>query len=449
MTTRQEDTVIDIDDLKPDPQNLRLHPDENLEMIRESFQDIGPARSISIDEEGIVWAGNGVVQAAKELGFKKVRTVDAAPDELVAVRITGKTAEQKRAYSIRDNRAPELARWDTSAIEAAVARGEDIASFWDGSKLERQLAEITARRRAEELGDPDHIPDLPATPTTRRGDTWILGDHRLYCGDSTVREDMDALMGGAAADLLFTDPPYGVEYVGKTKDALTIENDNLGDDGTRLLVRDALRNARLKPGAAWYICSPAGNTELAFRLGIVQAGHELRQALVWVKQQFVMGRQDYHWKHESILYGWAPGGAHYFVPVRTFDTVLIDEEPDLQEMKKPELIALVKEYQRRETTSVWREDRPHQSRLHPTMKPTRLVAKAILNSSRPGDLVVDLFAGSGTIFMAGEQTGRTIYAMEKDPAYCDVCVNRWEEYTGKQAIKEATSLPAGDLESGD
>jgi DNA modification methylase len=200
-------------------------------------------------------------------------------------------------------------------------------------------------------------------------------------------------MVGEKARLVFTDPPYGVGYVGKTKEALTIENDTLGDAGTRILVSAALLLAPLGPGAAFYVCSPAGNTETAFRLAIADAGLQLRQCLVWVKQQFVMGRQDYHWRHESILYGWKDGAAHYFVDDRTQDTV-------------------------------WEIDRPHVSAEHPTMKPVDLVQRAIRNSSRQGDIVYDAFLGSSTSIIAAEQTGRVCFGIEIAPEYVAVGLER-------------------------
>lgn len=232
--------------------------------------------------------------------------------------------------------------------------------------------------------------------------------------------------------MIFTDPPYGVDYVGKTKDALTIENDNLGDRGTRLLVADAMRVWPLKDGGAFYICGPAGDTETAFRLAIRDAGYQLRQCLVWVKQHFVMGRQDYHWRHETILYGWKDGAGHYFLEDHTQDTVL-DEDVNPLRMSKADLIAAIKEYRRRETTTVWREDRPMASVLHPTTKPIALIAKAIRNSSQRGNLVFDGFGGSGSTMIAAEQQGRQAVLIELDPRYCDVIIERWEKVTGGKA----------------
>jgi DNA modification methylase len=209
-------------------------------------------------------------------------------------------------------------------------------------------------------------------------------------------------MQGEYADLIFTDPPYGVNYVGKTKDALTIQNDALGDDGTRELVADILTVAPLREGGVFYVCSPAGNTETAFRLAIQDAGLSLRQCLCWVKQQFVLGRQDYHWRHESILYGWREGAAHYFVDDRTQDTV-------------------------------WEIDRPSRNDAHPTMKPIALVAKAIANSSRLHEIVYDACGGSGTTLIASDQLNRHCRMVEIDPRYCDVILTRWEQLTGRHA----------------
>jgi DNA modification methylase len=261
------------------------------------------------------------------------------------------------------------------------------------------------------LTDPDDVPPVPDDPITQPGDLWLLGRHRLLCGDSTKAEDVARLMDGDTADMIFTDPPYGVDYVGKTKDALKIQNDTLGDEGTRELVADALRMAPLKPGGSFYICSPAGNTETAFRLAVMDSGLELRQCIVWVKQQFVMGRQDYHWRHESILYGWHAGAGHYFINDRTQDTV-------------------------------WEIDRPSRSEMHPTMKPVALVEKAIGNSSLPSQVILDMFTGSGTTVIAAEQSGRICYGMELDPRYVDVSIRRWENATGQTATRATTEMAA-------
>lgn len=258
-----------------------------------------------------------------------------------------------------------------------------------------------------------------------------MGDHRLLCGDATNPEDLERLVGDAGpAQLLFTDPPYGVEYSGKTESALTIENDNLGMDGTRALVRDALVAVRphLAAGAAFYVCAPSGDLETAFRLALADAGLRLRQALVWVKDQFVLGRMDFHWRHESLLYGALPGGEVFHQP---------DPEADFCWRHESVLYGWTRGSHEwnggRRQDTVWEVPRPKASREHPTMKPVELVARAIVLSTQPGALILDPFAGSGTSVIAAQQLGRRCLALELDPAYCDVIVQRWEEFTGLTA----------------
>ena len=241
----------------------------------------------------------------------------------------------------------------------------------------------------------------------RRGDVWALGPHKLMCGDSTRSEDVVRLLGADVVDLLWSDPPWGCQIRGRTKKALTIVNDDLGPDGTRALVAAALRLAPLRPGGAFYVAAPSGpELHLAFLLALGDAGLTAHQTLVWVKDRFVLGHADYHARHENILYGWRDGRAHQFVKDRTQDTV-------------------------------WEIPRPARSAEHPTMKPVELVARAIRNSSTPGQLVYDPFAGSGSTLIAAEQTGRRCRAMELDPRYAQVILERWAALVGTPAERVA------------
>jgi site-specific DNA-methyltransferase (adenine-specific) len=236
------------------------------------------------------------------------------------------------------------------------------------------------------------------------GDLFDLGgNHRLLCGDSTKPEDVARLTAGATADIIWTDPPYGVAYVGKTKDALTISNDETDPEATKKLVAAALALAPLKPGGSFYIASPSGWEELLFRQALEEVGLRLRQVLIWSKDRFVMGRQDYHWRHESILYGWKDGAAHYFIDDRTQDTV-------------------------------WEIPRPSASEDHPTTKPVELVTRALTNSSHPGEVVYEPFSGSGTTIIAAESLGRRCLAIELDPTYVRVAIDRWEAHTGRTSV---------------
>jgi DNA modification methylase len=251
----------------------------------------------------------------------------------------------------------------------------------------------------------DEVPEPPKEPITKLGDLWLLGRHKLFCGDATDPEKVSKLMENQLADMIFTDPPYNVNYEGGTKDRLTIKNDHMKDDDFRHFLTLAFLNMAQasKAGAPIYVCH-ADSEGLNFRSAFKEAGWDLKQCIIWVKHHFVMGRQDYQWQHEPILYGWKPGAAHKF-------------------------------YGGRKQSTVWQIDRPMASREHPTMKPVNLCAKAIENSSKSGDIIIDFFGGSGSTLIAAEQLNRTCYMMELDPVYCDVIAQRWENFTGRKANK--------------
>ena len=254
-----------------------------------------------------------------------------------------------------------------------------------------------------EVEDDDYDPEPPEEPKSKRGDIYKLGRHRLMCGDSTSVTDVEALVDGRQIDLLITDPPYNVDYTGKTKDALKIENDQMEDESFRQFLRDAFLTADtvMKPGATFYIWH-ADSEGYNFRGACHDIQWKVRQCLIWVKNVMVMGRQDYQWKHEPCLYGWKEGAAHHWYSDRTQTTL-------------PEF------------------DRPTRSKEHPTMKPVPLFDYQIKNSSKKGDAVLDLFGGSGTTIICCEQNGRDAFLMELDPRYVDVIVDRWEKLTGQKA----------------
>ena len=255
------------------------------------------------------------------------------------------------------------------------------------------------------------MPEVPEAPVTVLGDVWLLGKHRVMCGDSTSIDAVEKLMAGGGADMLLTDPPYNVEYTGKTKDALKIQNDSMGDDDFRQFLRDAFVSADsvMKSGSVFYIWH-ADSEGYNFRGATHDAGWKVRQCLIWKKQTLVMGRQDYHWKHEPCLYGWKEGAGHLWAADRKQTTIL--------------------EF-----------DRPSRSGEHPTMKPVALFEYQMLNNTKGGDIVLDLFGGSGTTIIAAEKNGRYGYLMELDPKYCDVIVQRWQEFTGQTATLESTGKP--------
>ncbi len=387
-----------------DPRNARKHGERNLAQIEGALREVGAARSIVVDEDGVVLAGNATVQAAKQAGLGRDRIVEADGTELVAVRRSGLTPAQKRRLALFDNRAAELAEWDTEVL-ASLADDTDFSGLWDDDELAALLTSADSAP-TDLLADPDEVPDPPAEPVTQPGDVWVLGRHRLLCGDATSPEDVSRLMSGDLAALVFTDPPYGVAYEGGTADHLTIANDDLDDPAFHAFLRNAFTHmlAVTRPGGAIYACHD-DSRGLVVRQALVEAGWLLKQALVWVKQSLVLGRQDYQWRHEPILYGWKPGATHYFVQDRT-------------------------------QTTVWEIDRPSRSSEHPTMKPVALVATGVANSSRPAEVVLDPFGGSGSTLIACEQLGRSARLLELDPRYCDVIVQRWEDVTGRQAVRE-------------
>jgi site-specific DNA-methyltransferase (adenine-specific) len=360
---------------------------------------------VLIDGQDGIIAGHGRVMAARALGLA----------EVPCIRLGHLTDAQKRAYIIADNKLALNAGWDDEllAIELrdldALGYDLDLTGFDDdeiSKLLDLELGE------GEGQGDADAVPEARPDPISKQGDVWLLGKHRVMCGDSTSIDQAGVLMGGGSmADLLVTDPPYNVAYEGKTQDALTIQNDAMSDGDFRQFLRDcyATANAFMRPGAVFYIWH-ADSEGLNFRAAAAECGWTVRQCLVWNKNSLVMGRQDYHWKHEPCLYGWKDGAAHYWGSDRTQTTVL-----DFA--------------------------RPNRNGEHPTMKPVDLIEYQVKNSSKRGDTVLDLFGGSGTTLIASEKTGRTARLMELDPRYCDVIVRRWQDFTGQRATHAETGDP--------
>ncbi len=380
---------VSLEWLEFDPRNARKHSDKNLAAIAESLKQFGQRKPIVITHDNVVVAGNGTLEAARFLGWSEIAVVRAPNDW---------SQEQLMAFALADNRSAELAEWNPEILSAQLLElyeaETDIEAL--GFELPQQIET-----------DPIEEDELPEAKVTRveRGDLWQLGDHLLYCGDSLDAESYEKVMAGEEADLIWTDPPYGVSYVGKTKDALTIENDSLDDRGLEQFLRDAfaLGFAHCKPGGCWYVAAPSGDLFLSFAIPLKEL-EVWKHTLVWVKDSLVLGRADYHYRHESIFYGWKPGAAHQEPPDRKQDTV-------------------------------WEFDRPKASREHPTMKPVDLISRAIENSSRVGDSVLDFFGGSGSTLIAAHQLKRKARIIELDPKYCDVIIARWEKITGEEAVK--------------
>lgn len=385
----------DVDELLNDPRNAKDHPRKSIEVIKESLKLYGQRKNIVVDASGKVRAGNGTLIAAKELGWKKLYGGPAPAKERDA-----------RGFALVDNRSAEFAKWNEERLgeEIRYLEGEEEYGLEMLGELGFASSEVEGYTR-HELDGGDEVPEPPEAPVSRPGDLWVLGDHRLVCGDARDDGAWKLLLGSEKARMVWTDPPYNIDYVGKTKDALKIENDAFSPDEFREFLKETLGSTvrRTAPGGAVYVAAPSGDMFYEFAVVLGRDGLDVwRHTLAWVKNSLVMGRTDYHYRHESIFYGWVPGAGHYFTDDRTQD-------------------------------SVFEIDRPSASEEHPTMKPIELVARCVRNSSERGWLVVDPFGGSGTTLIACEQEGRKAALVELDPAYCDVIVERWQKVTGRKA----------------
>jgi site-specific DNA-methyltransferase (adenine-specific) len=379
--------IVPVVEIKTDEHNARKHSDEQIKELRRSLREFGFVNPLLIDKDKKIIAGHGRLTAAITEGMTAVPCIF----------VEHLTEAQRRAYMLADNRLAEHATWDIDLLNEEL-------KFLDDLGFDVTLTGFDLPEDNKEAVDDGYEPELPITPKSKVGQIYHLGRHRLMCGDSTNAEHVALLMDGAQADLLLTDPPYNVDYKGKTKDELTIENDAQPDDAFRSFLVQAFTNAQehMKPGAVFYIWHADSNGYL-FRAAVQEAGLTVRQCLIWVKNAMVMGRQDYQWKHEPCLYGWKEGAGHLWASDRKQTTVL--------------------EF-----------DRPARSKEHPTMKPIPLFDYQMQNNTKGGDVVLDLFGGSGTSIMAAEQNGRTCCCMEYDPRYVDVIIDRWEKFTGETAV---------------
>lgn len=438
-----------ITDLKPAPYNPRLDlqpGDPDYEKLKRSIQEFGLVEPIVFNEQtGYVVGGHQRLKVLQDLGWSEVpvSVVDLDPEKEKALNVAlNKIEGDWDNFKLKEL----LEELDTGAFDITI-------TGFDEEEIEDLMTQFYVEEETEvkeDNFDPDKAAEEVEEPITKHGDVWLLGRHRLMCGDSTNIDDVLRLMGGKQADMIFTDPPYNVDYEGSN--GKKIKNDNMEDSAFYQFLYDAFvaMYTVLKEGGPIYVCH-ADSEGLNFRKAFKDAGFLMKQCLIWVKNSLVLGRQDYHWKHEPILYGWKPGAAHAWYGGRKQDTV-VEEDVDLVIQKECDHFVLsfsngiksvmvkVPSYEivfsgDDSDSTTWRIEKPKKNADHPTMKPIALCARAIQNSSKPGELVLDPFGGSGSTLIACEQTGRTCFTMEFDPIYCDVIVKRWEEFTGQKAVR--------------
>ena len=433
--------IIDkkLTDLKPYANNPR-HNAKAVPAVKESILKFGFKVPLVIDKNNVIVCGHTRFYASKEIGLETVPCIVA--DDL--------TDEQINAFRLVDNRTSEFADWnfDKLAEELSDLQDFDFEPFAFDDLMAGLELDYNLNQNDKEAVEDNYEEEIPVEAKTKLGDSYRLGRHYLLCGDATNRKDVEKLTNGHEMDLCITDPPYNVSYEEKNKhlDKLRkgaersnnqIKNDKQSNvDFSNFLFKFYQEMLfSLKKGGAYYIFHPQAE-EINFRMALIKAGGSVRQQLIWVKNHFVLGFNDYHYKHEPILYGWKDGAAHYFTKQRGKTNIIEQDKIDINKLKKEELQSLLKQFiNEEEKTSVLNFDKPRVSKLHPTMKPVKLFAELIENSSLPNDNIIDFFGGSGTSLIACEQLNRNAFIMELDPAYCDVIIDRYENFTGKKAEK--------------
>ncbi len=399
-----------IERLLPYIRNARTHSEAQIAQIAASIAEFGFTAPILAGSDGVIVAGHGRLAAARKLGLATVPVVV----------LEHLTPTQRRALVIADNKIAENAGWDEELLRLELAELQEadfdlaLTGFDADELLEIMAGEETT---AEGHTDEDAAPEVPVTPVSKPGDVWIMGKHRLLCGDSTDVASYDTLLGSERVAMIFQDPPYNVDYANTAKDKLRgtnrpILNDNLGD-GFQDFLLAAFKPALARCNGAVYVAmssSELDTLQAAFRA----AGGKWSTFIIWAKNTFTLGRSDYQRQYEPILYGWPEGATRHWCGDR-------------------------------DQGDVWHFNKPRINDLHPTMKPVELVERAIRNSSRPGDVVLDPFGGSGTTLIAAEKSGRQARLIELDPKYVDVIVRRWQEYAGAQAVREADGVKFDDL----
>ena len=378
-----------LSDLKQDHKNARKRTQTSASLLQESLQRYGPARSIVIDEDNRILAGNGTVEAAINLGIDGLRIIDAAPDELIAVRRTGLTEDQKVGLALADNRTADLAEWDAEMLQQ-LSQEHDIAPWFQEDDLEALLEQVEKLDPVEGNTDPDDAPELPAEPITKPGDLWILGNHRLLCGDSTNIQHVERLMDGQKADMVFTDPPYNIGYQDMGAKFEKIANDKMSDTEFLQFLKDTIQVSEVM-----YVCCSWQYSHL-FKQALTELGVPPKAMIVWDKVNPAQNLDLYFKQHEIIFYVGPFGGQ---------STVRGD---------------------------VWQLKRQRNT-LHPTMKPVELIEMALEDHPKR-KYVFDGFGGSGSTLIACERQHRHARLIELSPAYCDVIVKRWEDFTGNTAI---------------
>ena len=398
---------VKLDDLKVFEDNPRKHGDDVVAIVK-SIEKFGWTNPILIQKgTNRIIAGHGRAMAAVKAGLKEVPAIELELNDADAT-----------AYTIADNRLAELSEWDFPKLKDLLV-GLDDGEF-DLSSIgadDKWLKDMVEYEKIPTSGDPDEVPPVPKTAKTKMGDLYILGNSRLLCGDSRNSVDVARVMDGQFASCMWTDPPYGVNYVGKTKDALTIQND--GGEGLDDLLSKAFSTATatataLKPGAAIYIAHPAGAKSVTFGKCFLNVGWRLHETLIWVKDTMVLGHSDYHYRHEPILFGYAQGEGRFGRGAQGW-------------------------YGPNNATSVFEFPKPSRSEEHPTMKPVSLVAAMLTNSTQPDEIVYEPFMGSGTTLIAATGLGRRCFGIEIDPIFCDVIISRWEKLTGLKSKLEVKS----------
>jgi DNA modification methylase len=386
----------ELDRLVPYINNARTHSDAHVAQIAASIAEFGFNAPILVDSNAGVIAGHGRLLAARKLNLEQVPVI--VLDHL--------TETQKRAYILADNRLAELAGWDQELLrlELEALREVDFnleLTGFAGDELARLLAE---QERLLGLTDEDSAPPLPEIPVSATGDMWILENHKVLCGDATVLDDVQRLVGNNVADLIVTDPPYNVDYEGYTDDRLKIRGDRMSDEQFGQFLAAAFGNCRsiCKPGASLYVCH-SSSWQREFQNALEGAGFKLRCQIIWAKNTFAWGFGRYKFRHEPIFY------CH------------IDGQKDPW-------------YGDKAQSTLWEENKPSANRLHPTMKPVELIERALINSSKAGDIIADLFGGSGSTLIACERRNRKARLLEIDPKYVDCIVQRWQDFTGKRAV---------------